>query len=247
MKKTLCNLCNCLITNNNIKKHRSICNNKPSWFVRKNNNLPVKSCNRVDQFNWNEIQDFYNQNNTYADICNKWNINTTLVANAIKKGLLKTRSRAETARIRGKYVNRKLSDSTKQKLSQSMRRAVLEGRQKTPRPYGKKCTLYKASNWKGEIETLQGSWERDVANFLNLKNIKWERPKNSFTYIFENKQKEYFPDFFLPDYNIYIEVKGWKQKKDFKKWKYFPKKLLVIDKDSIYNLKSFFDKNLMGC
>ena len=128
-----------------------------------------------------------------------------------------------------------------------MRRAVLEGRQKTPRPYGKKCTLYKASNWKGEIETLQGSWERDVANFLNLKNIKWERPKNSFTYIFENKQKEYFPDFFLPDYNVYIEVKGWKQKKDFKKWKYFPKKLLVIDKDSIYNLKSFFDKNLMGC
>jgi hypothetical protein len=247
VKKTLCSLCNCLITNNNIKKHRNICNKKPSWFVRKNNNLPIKSCNRVDQFNWNEIQNFYNQNNTYADICNKWNINTTLVANAIKKGLLKTRLRSETARIRGKYINRKLSETTKQKLSQSMRKAVLEGRQKTPRPYGKNCTLYKAANWKGEIETLQGSWERDVANFLNLENIKWERPKNSFTYIFENKQREYFPDFFLPDYNVYIEVKGWKQKKDFKKWKYFPEKLLVIDKGSIYNLKSFFDKNLMGC
>jgi hypothetical protein len=37
----------------------------------------------------------------------------------------------------------------------------------------------------------------------------------------------------------------WKREKDIKKWEYFPKKLLVIDRRCIYNLQQFFDKNLM--
>ncbi len=244
--KCLCEFCNCEISKSNFAKHIKICKGKPSWYVRKNNNLPVKACLKIEQINWKEVQNFYDENNTYADICNKWDLNTALVAKAIKLGLLKTRSRIETARLRGKLKNRKLSEKAKQKISQSMRKAVLEGRQKTPKPYGKFCTLYKATNWKGEIETLQGGWENLVATYLTNKQVKWERPKQSFTYIFENKQHEYFPDFYLPNFDIYIEVKGQKQQKDFKKWEYFPKRLLVIDKDSIYNLEQFFDKNLMG-
>jgi len=244
--KSLCESCNCEISKSNFEKHIKICKGKPSWYVRKNNNLPVKTCLRIAQIDWKEVQNFYDKNNTFADICNNWNLNTSLVAKAVKKGLLKTRSRTETARLRGKLNNRKLSEKTKLKLSQSMRKAVLEGRQKTPKPYGRYCTLYKAVNWKGETETLQGGWENLVATYLTNKQVKWERPKQSFTYIFENKQHEYFPDFYLPDFDIYIEVKGYKQERDLKKWEYFPKRLLVIDKDSIYNLEQFFDKNLMG-
>jgi len=244
--KLLCDLCKCEISKSNFTKHTNICKGRPSWFIRKNNDLPVKTCLKINEINWVEVQKFYNQNNTFADICNKWKLNTSLVAKAVKKGLLKTRPRIETARLRGKLENRKLSEETKLKLSQSMRKAVLEGRQRTPKPYGKKCTLYKVANWRGEIETLQGGWENTVALFLTNKQIKWERPKQSFTYVFENKQREYFPDFYLPDFDIYIEVKGWKQNKDLKKWEQFPKKILVIDKNSIYNLQQFFDKNLTG-
>jgi hypothetical protein len=119
--KCLCESCNCEISKSNFAKHIKICKGKPSWYIRKNNNLPVKVFLKIEQINWKEVQNFYDESNTYADICNKWNLNTALVAKAIKLGLLKTRSRIETARLRGKLENRKISEKVKQKIYKTKR------------------------------------------------------------------------------------------------------------------------------
>jgi hypothetical protein len=72
---------------------------------------------------------------------------------------------------------------------------------------------------------LHGSWELNYAKWLDNNNIKWERCKRSFSYLFENKRRRYTPDFFLPESNEYIEIKGYKTKKDEAKWGQFPKEL----------------------
>lgn len=242
--KVECNICMCMISRSNITKHKSKCNGKPSWAIRKTNNLPIgEMCNRknppIEEVNWSEIQSFYDNNRTYKDICVKYGFNTTYVAKAIKLGLLKTRSRVETARIRNSYAHVQ-SPERRKKTSEAMRRAVLEGRQKTPRPYGKSMKIYKAINSAGEEETLHGGWEKIVADYLNEKSYNWNKPKESFTYVWENNQHEYFPDFYLLDKDVYIEVKGMETERDRCKWKHFTKPLFVIDKNNINDLNTFF-------
>lgn len=243
--KRQCSVCNCFVSNNNYNKHIKICNGKPSLYVRHSNGAPVKQLKYISDLNWSEIQSFYNDNHSYKDVCEKYNLSTSTVANAIKKGLFKTRSRCETARLKGRYENKIVSEETRAKLSQSMRRAVLEGRQRTPRPYGRKCNHYDHISWLGNKEHLHGGWEKIVAVFLDEQKIRWCKSKKSFTYTWQNKEHEYFPDFYLEEYNAYIEVKGCKVARDEAKWSNFPENLLVVNKDSIYNLKQFLKDNLI--
>ena len=94
---------------------------------------------------------------------------------------------------------------------------------------------------------FDSSWEVEFAKFLDNKNIKWIRPKNSFKYIFENSEHLYFPDFYLPEYNLYIEIKGIPGDKDYAKWKQFPEQLDIYDMEDLYKLRIFknFDTRIL--
>ncbi len=55
---------------------------------------------------------------------------------------------------------------------------------------------------------LESSWEVKVAELLDDKNIKWLRP-DSITWVDENsKNRQYYPDFYLIDYNLYLDPKN---------------------------------------
>lgn len=54
---------------------------------------------------------------------------------------------------------------------------------------------------------LDSSYELTLAEDLDKNNIKWERPK-PFLYILDGEQHRYYPDFFLPDFNVYIDTKN---------------------------------------
>ncbi len=66
--------------------------------------------------------------------------------------------------------------------------------------------------------SFHGKWEVSFAKYLDLKYINWERPKNNFEYIFENCKHFYTPDFYLPDFDLYIEIKGYPTDRDIIKW-----------------------------
>jgi hypothetical protein len=41
-------------------------------------------------------------------------------------------------------------------------------------------------------------------------------------------QRKYYPDFYLPEFNLWIEVKGWEKEIDQFKWAQFPHTLKII-------------------
>lgn len=57
---------------------------------------------------------------------------------------------------------------------------------------------------------MDSSWEVKLAEFLDLNNIIWERSKKLvflWTDI-DNKKRRYHPDFYLPEYNLYLDPKN---------------------------------------
>lgn len=246
--KIVCDKCNCNISNNNFKIHFEKCNRNPSSYIRKRNNLPIclsnkKTLSNNKNINWEEIQEYYNENHTYRDIQKKYKITSSAIAKAVKQGLLKTRTASESIALRGSLKTPKMTLEMREKISKGMRKAVLEGRQKTLSPYGSRIKIFHHISWLNNEEILHGNWERKVAEFMDNSKINWTKSKKSFTYIFESGEHEYFPDFYLLDYNLYIEVKGQITCKDLEKWKQFPEKLLILDKYNINKLNDFFYSN----
>lgn len=57
---------------------------------------------------------------------------------------------------------------------------------------------------------MDSSWELALAKRLDTLGIAWERGKRTLPYIDETgRQRTYHPDFYLPKYDFYLEVKGY--------------------------------------
>lgn len=85
----------------------------------------------------------------------------------------------------------------------------------------------KKFNYKGVH--LQSSWELEVAQDLDNNTIKWVRPKHGFEWLDRNRiVRKYYPDFYLPDYNVYLDPKNkFLRKKDAYKISYCRKKYKI--------------------
>lgn len=72
--------------------------------------------------------------------------------------------------------------------------------------------LHKKKFWsKREIYkgiTLDSSYEVVVAKSLDEHNIKWTRPAKAFRYFDGIQHRHYLPDFYLPEYNVYLDPKN---------------------------------------
>ena len=65
----------------------------------------------------------------------------------------------------------------------------------------------------GKETTLQSTYELECFNILTELNIKWNRPK-----ALKYDNRNYFADFYLTDYDIYLDPKNsWKAKLDEEK------------------------------
>ncbi len=102
--------------------------------------------------------------------------------------------------------------------------------------------IYKNSHhgerYKGNY--MKSSWEIKVAKWLDKNNIKWEYESKNCRFKRPNGH-HYIVDFYLPDLNKYIEVKGWWDKDSINKCKDFINKkgtasLIIIDEYNINNI-----------
>lgn len=105
-----------------------------------------------------------------------------------------------------------------------------------PELYNRVCgraKVFEVLNSVGLLLKVRGSWEQLFVEWCNSKNILCQVPNISFEYNFEGNKRMYFPDFYLPEYNLWVEIKGYETNKDRAKWINFPHELLVFKKKEI--------------
>lgn len=83
---------------------------------------------------------------------------------------------------------------------------------------------------------FQGTWELEYYEWCLENNINIVRCTEWFPYQW-NGERKYNPDFYLPDKDLYIEIKGYETDRDRAKWRDFPKNLRVIKKKEIEEIK----------
>lgn len=123
--------------------------------------------------------------------------------------------------------NESLNKASK-KISETVNKKIKEG------TWHNSFSKSRTHEYKGV--KLYGKWELEYAKWLDKNNVKWSRVEESFVYIFEGKEKQYTPDFYLIDEDCYIEIKGYETEKDRAKWSQFPLRLKVIKGEELFKL-----------
>lgn len=159
-----------------------------------------------------QISPFSKESNNYNHVA--WSKGLTKATDA------RLAQKAERARLKYKISpapnkGRPLSEEHKKKISETILEKSRNGEWHVS--LAKKMHI----SYKGV--DLHGTWEQAYAMYLDDNNINWIRCKKRFTYYFEDKLHYYTPDFYLPESDTYIEIKGYATDKDRAKWEQFPK------------------------
>lgn len=151
-----------------------------------------------------------------------------------------------------------VSDTTRQKLSEASTRY---GKTRFADPLSRKKhsdamkaavinhpQSYTASN-RGRVKQIekygikfQGNWELQYYEYCVENGIQIERNERGFPYEW-NGVRTYYPDFYLPQEDLFIEVKGYETERDRAKWRDFPLKLKVIRKSDIKEFRAVSELN----
>lgn len=83
---------------------------------------------------------------------------------------------------------------------------------------------------------LQGQWEVDFYKWAKVQGLDPKRPESSFKYIW-NGERSYYPDFYLEQLDLHVEVKGFETDRDQAKWLQFPKKLCIVKENAIKEIR----------
>jgi len=68
---------------------------------------------------------------------------------------------------------------------------------------------------------FRSNWEIELAELMSELGIEFEYEPERF--YFRAEHESYLPDFYLPEYNVWIEVKGYMDKRSLKRVKLFQK------------------------
>jgi hypothetical protein len=97
--------------------------------------------------------------------------------------------------------------------------------------------------WNGSNVWLMSGLESEFVTILNDNNIRWSSPKYLPYTDLDGGSHIYFPDFYLDDYDIYIEVKGYMWRNDVDKMvrvmaQHTDKRILILKKKDIHKMRN---------
>ena len=156
-------------------------------------------------------------NNVHVRWCAK---NPSLENNKLRDSQ-KYSERAKKAWIDGKYKNANWNRNVKGSphTEETKKLLSLLGRNSNHRRLVKSCRKYTTKE--GKEVLLDSSWEEILAKRLDELDVKWERPEPIKWIDNTGKSRNYFPDFFLPEYNLYLDPKNkyaYESQKEKIKW-----------------------------
>ena len=87
---------------------------------------------------------------------------------------------------------------------------------------------------------FKSSWEANFAKWCDGSGIEWKYEPKAFKLELNNKTTHYTPDFYLPEFDLWIEVKGYWRKDAFEKYQQFQKEykninIELFNKDILMN------------
>lgn len=235
-RKVCCIKCKRELAINMLSRHvdSESCKSAHQVNSTKKSQYPCQHCKKLFKFLPNHIP--YCQSNpnkikrvSYTIGHTPWNYGLTKLTDERIKNA--TEKCAKTKQSLPK-ISRKWSDEEKRNHSSKMKQVVLDN----PHSYNgttknRSCKIYEYNGTK-----LTGTWEVMFAMWCDEHKIIWERPTTPIPYVW-NGNRLYYPDFYLPEYDFYIEVKGRKTDRDEAKWAAV-KNLLVIEKHEIHQIKN---------
>jgi|LakMenEpi03Aug12_release.lakeMendotaPanAssembly.Ray.scaffolds.fasta_scaffold907000_1 hypothetical protein len=128
------------------------------------------------------------------------------------------------------------SEEFKLNRSKEMKKRYASGWEST----AGRCKKYQYVSPIAGTVLVDGKWELIVCQYLDLIQVKWNRNKKRFAYInLEQKNSTYCPDFYVEDWDCFLEIKGYETDLDKCKWSQFTKKLQIWKKEKIDELKIF--------
>lgn len=174
-------------------------------------------------FDWELLQKEYDSGLSQKDLARKYQMSTRTIILSAKKGILKMRSKSEAAKLDAKKHPRKHTEEFKEQQRRNILKRYEEGWM--PKAGRSKKFLYESSI-AGSVY-VDGTWELKVAQWLDI-NVKfWSRNTKRFEYFDTDKRRYYTPDFWIEDWDSYLEVKGYETKLDRCKWSQFADPLII--------------------
>jgi len=197
--------------------------------------LKTNKKRKYSVIDWSECQSLYDGGLTWRDLQKRYPSNS--INWAVKNGFLKLRTSSEAAKLAWRVGKQKpeiyQTEEYRKKKSKFGGLKEKSGR----------CKKYLYIKKDGSKVWLQGSWELKLASFLDEKNVEWTKNKKGFPYRFENKNRKYYPDFYV--LGKYIEVKGYQTNQDIEKWKQFHHPLILLKKEGMKDLDIWYQQNFL--
>lgn len=138
-------------------------------------------------------------------------------------------------------TRKKISDASKQQVWSDERRAAHSILMKNAVEHNPESYTSSNRGRTKQIEydgvTFHGNWELDFYKWAKVQGLDVERKTPGFKYNW-NGERTYFPDFYIPSKDLYIEIKGYETERDRAKWSQFPKKLCIIKENEIKQIRN---------
>lgn len=152
----------------------------------------------------------------------------------LEKPKLSVETREKLSKASSKQMTDFYKDTKNRELwSEKMQKAVRDH----PESYSKNNVSGRVKLYSIKDTKVKGKWELLVAEKLDELDIQWTNSLTGIEYEWGGRTRKYFPDFYLKDYNLYIEVKGYKTDRDIAKWTVVDN-LVVLEDEEIKKIKN---------
>lgn len=116
--------------------------------------------------------------------------------------------------MKGLDARKKVSNTRKEKMTPKFRKKIsdytakawADGKYEGVKVGQSKWYEYKHSN--ENIYKVQGMWELEFIKWLDKNNMEFDCHKGRIPYYLNGKNKSYYPDFFVNEWNQYVDIKN---------------------------------------
>lgn len=156
---------------------------------------------------------------------------------AIELGLEKPIVSDEVKSLLSKKMKSLWTSEKRKQWSDKMKVQASLNVENHPESYSYKNFCGRAKKELYNEEWMHSSWETIFAKWCDENEIKWTKRVPYFRYVWEGTERKYFPDFYLKELDLYVEVKGYETDRDTVKWSVV-NNLIIVKQKEINEIKS---------